>query len=79
MRMHAPEKIVRQLLRCRFLEVNSHTTRRIHSSENVADDAIFACGVEALQHNEKRMLVLRIHQILQVLHFLTILLNFRQS
>ena len=79
MRMHAPKKIVRQLLWGRFLEVNCHTTFWIHASENVADYAVFAARVEALQYNEKRMLVLRIHEILQFVHFLPILLNFGQN
>src|SRR6266404_384642 len=79
MRMNAPEKIMRQLLCSRFLEVNSHTTRRIQASENVADYAVFAGGIEPLQHNQKRMLVLRVHQKLEFVHFLPVLLNFCQS
>jgi hypothetical protein len=41
--------------------------------------AVPAGGVESLQHNEKRMLVLRIQEILQFVHFLPVLLNFGQS
>ena len=55
MRMHAPEKIVRQFFRRRLLEANRNAARWIHSSEDVTDCAVFATSIEPLQHNEKRL------------------------
>ena len=79
MGVHAPEKIVRQLLLRWLFEVGADTALWIHSSEDVADRAIFPSSIEALQYNEKRMRVLRIQQILQLIYFLHVLLNLRQS
>src|SRR5207245_11248381 len=75
----AREKIVRQLLWGWLFEVSTDATLWIHPGEDVADRAVFAGSVESLQYNEKRMLVLRIHQILQLIHLLHVLLYLRQS
>ena len=77
--MRAPKKIVRQFFRCRLFETNRNAARWIHSRKDVADCTVFATGIECLQHDEKRTLLLRIHQILQSVHFLPVLLNFGQS
>jgi len=78
-RMHAPEKIVRQLFRRRLLEAHCDATCWIHPGQNVADHAVFARGVEPLEYDEKRMLPFGIHEILQLRHFLDVLLNLGQS
>ena len=77
--MNPPEKIVRQLLLRRLLEVNGNATFRIHAGQNVADYAVLASSIQTLQDNEKRMLVPSIHQVLQLVHFLQVLLNLWRS
>ena len=73
--MDAPEKVVRQLFRRRLLEAHCGASRGIHPGQDVADHAVFARSIKALQNNEQGMLSFRIHQILQLLHFLDVLLN----
>jgi hypothetical protein len=51
MRMHTPEKIVRQLSRCWLFEIDRDATRWVHSRQDMADDTVFACRVEPLQNN----------------------------
>ena len=45
----------------------------------MADNAVFARSVEALKHNEQRVLPFGVHEVLQLRHLLDVLLNFRQS
>ena len=58
---------------------SDQTYRRIYSRKNVADNAVFARSVDALKHNEQRVLPFRVHEVLQLRYFLDVQLNFRQS
>ena len=45
----------------------------------MADNAVFARSVEPLKHNKQRMLPFGVRQVLQLRHFLDVLLNLGQS
>ena len=71
-KMGAPEKIVSDLVLARLLECERERPLRLHSTEHVANDAIFAGGVKRLEYDEKGLVAIRIKQILQLVHALDV-------
>jgi hypothetical protein len=70
---------VRQLFLARLLEVEYVRSLRIHPAEQVPYRAVLAASVERLQHHEKRLAVIRIEQILQLIHPLHVFCNVGRS
>jgi hypothetical protein len=63
----APEKIVSDLVIARLLEPKDERPLRVHSAEDVPDDAILAGGVECLQYDEQRLVAVRVKSNLRPL------------
>jgi hypothetical protein len=77
--MHAPEEVVVEFLRLRSFETDDPASRWIHAMEEMPDYAILAARVQSLKYNEERVLLLRIHQVLQLIQFRYQGLVFRQG
>ena len=71
----APEEIVRGLLFARLLEAEDRCPFRVHAAEHVPNDAVLAGGVERLQHDKKRLVAVRVKQVLQLVHAFDVLLD----
>ena len=63
--VHAPEEIVGALLLARRAEGGDVHAERAGGVEDVADRAVLAAGVGALQHDEQRPPALRVEDVLQ--------------
>ena len=59
-RMNPPQKIVRQFLGCGALEGSHAATLRAHAGHHVADGAVLAAGVDALQYDQQSQLFHRV-------------------
>ncbi len=70
MGVHAPQKVVVEFLRLRPLEPDDAASRGIHAAEDMPDHAILAARVQPLNHNQERVLLLRVHQVLQLIQSL---------
>ena len=68
--MHTPEKIMSQFGLCRLFELRYMTPSRVHACENVSNDSILTSSVQALQHDEKRMLFFGVQDILEPIQLL---------
>ena len=66
LRMHAPEKIVRELDGRRRLERHDMQAERIDFVKHRADRAVLAARVHALQHQQHAAFALRVQTFLQV-------------
>lgn len=64
--MNPPEKVVRVLLLRGLFESADRTPLGVHSSKDVAHDAVFARPVDALKDNEQSMALLGPHPVLEV-------------
>ena len=62
----APEEIVRQLLLARLAERSDGDAERAGGVEHVADGAVLAGGVDALQHHQQRTLAFGVEPVLQL-------------
>lgn len=51
--MDAPKEVVGELFVCGLLEAGYIDALRIRAGDDVTDDAVFSCRIEALQYNEK--------------------------
>src|SRR5579862_5891689 len=67
--VHAPKEVVPELFGFRLLKPNNAAARRVHSRKNVPNYAVLAASVQSLKYNEERVLPLRVHQVLQLIHF----------
>ena len=76
-RVHPPQKVVQQFLRGRPLEPGDLAAGRVHSRHQVAHHAVLAAGIEALQHDQQRMALLRVHQVLELVHLRDVLRDLR--
>ena len=56
-----------QLVRTRRFEGINLTTRRIHPGHDMLDEAVLACGVDALQDHKHRLAIVRVEAVLQFL------------
>ena len=63
--MHAPEKIVRELERCRRLERRDGAALRVDACEDTADRPVLARGVEPLENQEDAPRSLGVEPLLQ--------------
>ena len=77
MRMDAPEEIMRELGRGRLLEAGDARALRVERGEHVLDRAVLAAGVERLQDDQDRALVLGVEQGLLLEELLLIGLDLR--
>ena len=68
--MRTPEEIVVQLRLAGLLEAEYGRPLRVHATEQVPDHAVLARGIQGLQHNQQRLLVIRVEQVLQRVHTL---------
>ena len=68
--MHAPQKVVVEFLRLGPFETRPPGIPPDSSHEEMPDHAILAAGVQSLQHDQQRMLLLRVHHVLQPIQFL---------
>src|ERR1700733_10199510 len=66
--VHAPEEVVSEFLGLRLLEPNNPAARWVHSRENVPNYTVLAASVQSLKHYKERVLPLRVHQVLQLVH-----------
>ena len=64
--MHAPEKVVRQLLLARPAEARDVDAERPGLVEHVADGAVLAGGIGALQDHQQRALAFGEQPVLQL-------------
>jgi hypothetical protein len=64
----APEKVVSSFVFARLLESEDECPLWVQSAEHVANDAVFAGGVKRLQYDEKRLIAVRVKQVLQLFH-----------
>ena len=62
----APKEIVGEFFMCGLLEAGYIDPLRICAADDVADDAVFSCRIEALQYNEKRSLAFCVQPVLQL-------------
>ena len=56
----APKEVVGELFLRGLLEAGYIDPLRIRTGDDMADDAVFSCRIEALQYNEKRPLAFRV-------------------
>jgi hypothetical protein len=70
-----PEEVVSQLLRGRLLEADHPGALGVEHAEHVIDRPVLAPGVERLQDDEDRVLLLRIEQRLHLRHLLAVVLD----
>ena len=77
MRMDAPQKIVGELGGGWLLEADDARALRIKRGENVLDCAVLSAGVERLQDDQDRVLVLGVEQDLLMEELLQKDLDFR--
>jgi hypothetical protein len=52
---------------------------RIHATKNVTNNAVLPGGIERLQYDQKRLVPVRIEQVLQLVHAFDVFLYLRQS
>ena len=64
--MNAPQKVVAELFGRRALEGGDADVHRIDTRENLANDAVFAGGVHALQHDQEGSLAFGIQPVTQL-------------
>ena len=63
--VNSPEEIVRQLFVIGLLEGGDFAALGIHARHDVADGAVFAGGVAALQHDEQGVTAVGVEQVLE--------------
>jgi len=61
----APEKVVRELGRRRGFERDGAAALWVQAGEDLADDAVLARGIEALENEQEAALVLGVEPLLQ--------------
>ena len=66
MGVHAPEEVVGELGLGRLLEAGDGGALRVHRGHHVPDGAVLAGGVDALEHDEQRVLLLGVEPVLQL-------------
>jgi hypothetical protein len=76
MRMHPPEKIMGKLQRRRLLETDHRGALRIERAEHMVHRAVLATGIQCLQYNQDRVLLLGMQQSLLVGEFLAEMFGF---
>ena len=72
----APEEIVGQLVDAGLLERGDLAALRIEALHHVADRAVLAGGVHALQHQQQRAAVLGVEPVAQVVQFGDVFVEF---
>ena len=60
-----PQEVVAELLRGRDLERRDRAALRVECLHDLGDRAVLACGIDALEHDEDRVLRLRPHPVLE--------------
>jgi len=75
--VRAPEEIMGELLVSRLLEAGHLDTLWIGAADHVADHAVFAGGIEALQHDQQRALAFGVKPVLQPRQVFHLARNFR--
>ena len=76
MRMHPPQKIMGKLQRRRLLETDHRGALRIERAEYMVHRPVLATGIQCLQYNQDRVLLLGMQQSLLVGEFLTEMFGF---
>ncbi len=77
--MGSPKEIVSGFLFARLLESKDECPLRIHSTKNMANNAVLTGGVECLQNHEEGLAPVRVEQVLQLVHACGVSLRLGQS
>jgi hypothetical protein len=67
--MDTPQEIVRELLRCRFLEAGHDRPGGIEGPEDLSDSPVLAAHIRTLQYHQQGKLGLGVEDFLQAVDF----------
>jgi hypothetical protein len=66
------------LVPARLFEAEDRGPLRIHAAKHVSYDTVLPGCIEGLKHDEKRLVPIRVEQVLKLVHPLDVLLHLRQ-